>query len=252
MDWYYTENGKAVGPLTEEQFLALVNSGRITGDSLVWRQDMKEWAPYATVAPAAAHSASRKAASETAPCAQCGRLFSIGEMVPYEGVHVCAECKPAFFQRVQEGANLPGVFQYGGFWIRVGAKIIDAIILGVVNQLFTMVFRALGLVTNSPSQPFSKQMGAMAVLTVVQLIIGASYATFFLGRFGATPGKMACKLKVVRADGSPISYARALGRHFAEMLSMLILYIGYIMVAFDEEKRALHDRICDTRVIKTS
>ena len=73
---------------------------------------------------------------------------------------------------------------------------------------------------------------------------------FFLGKFGATPGKMACKLKVVRPDGERISYARALGRHFAEMLSGIILYIGYIMAAFDEEKRTLHDRICDTRVIK--
>jgi uncharacterized RDD family membrane protein YckC len=41
-----------------------------------------------------------------------------------------------------------------------------------------------------------------------------------------------------------------LGRHFAEMLSGILLGIGYLMIAFDDEKRALHDRICDTRVIK--
>jgi uncharacterized RDD family membrane protein YckC len=39
------------------------------------------------------------------------------------------------------------------------------------------------------------------------------------------------------------------GRFSAEILSGLIFYIGYIMVAFDSEKRALHDRICNTRVI---
>ena len=44
---------------------------------------------------------------------------------------------------------------------------------------------------------------------------------------------------------------RAIGRYFAAMLSSLILCIGYLLIAFDAEKRALHDMICDTRVIKT-
>jgi hypothetical protein len=45
---------------------------------------------------------------------------------------------------------------------------------------------------------------------------------------------------------------RAIGRYFAKLLSMLILGIGYIMVAFDSEKRGLHDMICDTRVVRQS
>jgi len=81
-------------------------------------------------------------------------------------------------------------------------------------------------------------------------MIGVTYATFFIGKYAATPGKMACKLKVVTSDGGQVSYARAFGRYFAEFLSAIIFFIGYIMAAFDEEKRALHDRICDTRVIK--
>jgi len=48
----------------------------------------------------------------------------------------------------------------------------------------------------------------------------------------------------------PITYGRATGRCFAEILSGMICYIGYLMAAFDEEKRALHDRICNTRVVK--
>jgi uncharacterized RDD family membrane protein YckC len=72
-----------------------------------------------------------------------------------------------------------------------------------------------------------------------------------VGKFAATPGKMACKLKVVLPEGDRVSYARAIGRHFAKYISGLILGIGYIMAGFDEQKRALHDRICDTRVIKS-
>ncbi len=57
-------------------------------------------------------------------------------------------------------------------------------------------------------------------------------------------------LKVIRSDGSPISYWRAFGRYLGTQLSSLTLMIGYIIAAFDDEKRALHDHICDTRVVR--
>jgi uncharacterized RDD family membrane protein YckC len=60
---------------------------------------------------------------------------------------------------------------------------------------------------------------------------------------------MAVKIKVVRTDGSKVGYGLATGRFFATWLSYLICYIGVIMVGFDQEKRALHDRICGTRVV---
>jgi uncharacterized RDD family membrane protein YckC len=86
---------------------------------------------------------------------------------------------------------------------------------------------------------------------IFSTVLGCSYETFFLVKFGATPGKMAMGLKVVRPDGSGIQIGRAVGRYFAKMLSGMILYIGYIMVGFDSQKRGLHDMICETRVIKT-
>jgi len=86
---------------------------------------------------------------------------------------------------------------------------------------------------------------------LVGTVIGVTYAWFFLSRFSATPGKMALGLKVVRSDGSVLSTGRIIGRYFSEMLSGMILCVGYLMIGFDEERRGLHDRICDTRVIKT-
>jgi uncharacterized RDD family membrane protein YckC len=59
-------------------------------------------------------------------------------------------------------------------------------------------------------------------------------------------------LKIVRPDGERITYARAFGRYFAERLSILIVWVGYMMAGWDEEKRALHDRIADTRVIHSA
>ena len=88
------------------------------------------------------------------------------------------------------------------------------------------------------------------IVTLIQFIIPAVYTTWFLGKYGATPGKMACKIKVVRSDGESVSYGRALGRHFAKWLSWMILCIGFLMAAFDDQHRTLHDRICDTRVVR--
>ena len=55
---------------------------------------------------------------------------------------------------------------------------------------------------------------------------------------------------LVRPDGTHLSVPRSFGRHFSKMISGMILAIGYIMVAFDAQRRGLHDIICDTRVVK--
>jgi uncharacterized RDD family membrane protein YckC len=85
---------------------------------------------------------------------------------------------------------------------------------------------------------------------VIQYAIVISYETIMIGRFGATLGKMAVGIRVVKSDGSRVGYGRAFGRYFAKIVSLLTLLIGYIMAGFDSQKRALHDYICDTRVIK--
>jgi uncharacterized RDD family membrane protein YckC len=84
----------------------------------------------------------------------------------------------------------------------------------------------------------------------MSIIITMLYAVFFLVKKGATPGKMALGLRVINADGSrEITYGKAFGRYFAKWLGYLTFYIGFMMAGWDDEKRALHDRICATRVI---
>jgi uncharacterized RDD family membrane protein YckC len=74
---------------------------------------------------------------------------------------------------------------------------------------------------------------------------------------GATVGKMACGLKVVRADGRSLGWGVSFGRFFMwnivtsgiPYLNLVLMLVSSIMAGVDEEKRALHDRVCDTRVI---
>jgi len=179
-------------------------------------------------------------------CVECGKPFPPEEMIRYSGATVCGACKPVFFQKLKQGVHAGTAFHYAGFWIRFCAKFIDNFIMWVVNMLLMMVVLLVSSTQNSQEQALALNL----LLNFVGIILQASYSTFFIGKFGATRGKMAMRLRVIRPDGEKVTYLRALGRHFAEMLSAIILGIGYSMVAFDDEKRALHDRICDTRVIR--
>lgn len=130
---------------------------------------------------------------------------------------------------------------YGGFWARFAAKFVDGLIVGTL-QIVVHIFLFIALA----GQLFGF---FSARIIIADCIVSIVYSTVFIGTFGATPGKMLCGLKTVRADGEKVSYLRALGRYSSEILSTIVFMVGYIMAAFDEEKRTLHDRICDTRVI---
>ena len=67
---------------------------------------------------------------------------------------------------------------------------------------------------------------------------------------GATVGKMAVGLRVVTDQGERLDFVHATGRSFAKFVSAIILCIGFIMVAFTERKRGLHDMIASTLVVK--
>ena len=250
MSWYYAENNERRGPIEDADFQSLVSAGTIVPETLVWREGFAEWLPYSQAssavsipAPTALSSPATGLSSQDTnaqACSQCGRLFPADEMVSYEGRSICAECKPLFFQKIKEGALVVGERVYAGFWIRFGAKIVDGIILQVAARI-------LGLFVGLA---FKGTDAAVWVAGGLGLIINAIYVIYFNGKYGATPGKMVCKIEIIRPDGSRLTYGRATGRYFAEILSSLTLGIGYLMVAWDEEKRALHDRVADTRVVR--
>ncbi len=122
---------------------------------------------------------------------------------------------------------------YAGFWRRLVAVIVDAIILGVVQGILVL---ATGL--------------APAGIYLVNVTGIAYYIGFWAWR-GQTPGKMALGVKIVRADGSPIGFGRSILRYIGYIASAIILGIGFLMIAFDRRKQGLHDKIAGTYVVRT-
>lgn len=258
MNWHYAENGQQIGPVTDEQLSRLFQTGKITPDTLVWCEGMTDWAPYREAITRLGQSlpqgAESLAGGSQFACAECGKLFPAAEMVRFGNASVCPECKPVFLQKLSEGA-LPEMAEmagphYAGFWIRFAAKLLDGLILGVPLLIVYAAVMVPLVAQGTRMANAAPTFGILPILLQAAFaLLQWAYQIFFVGKYGATPGKMVCKLKIVTAEGGKVSYARATGRCFAEMVSAMACYVGYIMVAFDDQKRALHDHICSTRVI---
>jgi uncharacterized RDD family membrane protein YckC len=229
----------------------------VRDDTLVWREGMANWQPHGAVRgpkPPAPMPAVPIAAGSSF-CSECGRPFPINQLVAIGNANVCAQCKPVYLQRMREGGQAIGARRYAGFWIRFVAIIIDGVILGIINWIIRLPLVAiigagtLGAASSGSVAGVGAALALTGLLALISIAVGIAYEVYFLTTRSATPGKMVLGLKVIRADGGPISAGLALGRYLARLLSGFTLLIGFIIAGFDSEKRALHDRICDTRVI---
>lgn len=272
MDWYYSDGKQQFGPIPETEISQLASAGRINSETLVWHAGLPEWVRYQTVRPTEAYnvaafdSATATSSGAAAPaaaryCAECGRATNAADMVQLGNSLVCANCKPAVLQRMREGVPVGpvGIGQrvYAGFWIRFAAFIIDAIIQGILQMIIAIPLLAtvgLSSVVGGDRTGIAFA-GLIPIVYLLQIGVALAYEVMFTVKKGATPGKLAMSLQVVRGeDGSRLNYGLAVGRHFAKWISSLtfiFLGFGFWMAAFDDEKRALHDRICNTRVIRS-
>ena len=183
-------------------------------------------------------------------CSQCRRPFPHTEVVQIAGNWVCAGCKPAYLSRVMaSGAVVQGAWHYGGFWIRFAARLIDGFLLVVVQATIALALFGTFGAQFMPNVIRSQPQSLRVSFQILSYAIGFVYEVLFLHYRGATLGKMALGLQVVRSDGESLGWGVSIGRYFMNFVSALILAIGDIMAGFDSEKRALHDRVCDTRVV---
>lgn len=226
MQWYYANNGQRQGPVGETEFARLTTDGSIRADTLVWRHGMPDWKPYAEVA-----------ATLPPPVAQ-----------PIEFDDLDATVAALRLD--------PPPLRYAGIWPRVAAKLIDWIILFFAGRVLASAMGLGGIdimpLAEGDMEQLMPLLQQLSLLFLADSAMRLGFYWFFLKKYAATPGKLAFGLKIVRADGSRLTDGRIVARFFAEIVSKYFtMCIGYIVAAFDDEKRALHDHLCDTRVVKS-
>ena len=127
---------------------------------------------------------------------------------------------------------------YAGFGIRFAALIIDAVVLGVIVAILSLV--------NITSMTDQSASG-----TIIQTLISFAYYIIFTATTGQTLGKMALGIMVVDANGGKLTIGKVILREtVGKFVSFVTLFIGFIIVRFDAKNQGFHDKIASSYVIK--
>jgi uncharacterized RDD family membrane protein YckC len=142
---------------------------------------------------------------------------------------------------------------YGGFLIRLTARIIDGFVVGIpIGIIFGVVFFVLSA-TASTSQAGQVSPAMAAALTICYLVALVAAIAYYivLWTTGATVGMRLLHLRVVDAhNGQTIGYGRAILRFIGLIISSLPCYLGLLWVIWDSRKQGWHDKIAQTVVLR--
>jgi uncharacterized RDD family membrane protein YckC len=111
-----------------------------------------------------------------------------------------------------------------GFWRRLGAMALDGMLIGII-------------------------FGPMGAGPMIMPML-AIYAALMWKLKGTTVGGIVCGLAVVRVDDRPVDWPTAIVRALGCFLSLVVIGLGFVWVAFDDEKQSWHDKIAGTTVVK--
>jgi len=124
-----------------------------------------------------------------------------------------------------------------------------AIDAALANLLVLVLAALIGLVGSLVGELRPKWLVALLAAVGWSLVVGGYFALFWAAT-GQTPGMRLMRLRVVTYGGAEIHLARALIRLGGLVLSIIPLFAGFIPVLFDERRRALHDLIARTLVVR--
>ncbi len=217
-------DGQEYGPATLEELRSWIVDGRVNGQTLIWNSDDAQW---------------RKA----------GQREELRWDLP--------SAPPVM-------PSVPAVrFVPAGFLLRLAAYCLDFLIVNMASSILCTPFAPQLRILLEGADPevlgtdvgrmldFYQQAGPlMLLISGIYSVVSVLYYVGFHGHTGSTPGKRLFGIRVVNVDGSALNYRRALTRYGGELLSFLILGFGYLMIITHPEKRALHDLLANTRVIR--
>jgi uncharacterized RDD family membrane protein YckC len=145
-----------------------------------------------------------------------------------------------------------GEVVYAPMWARVAAGVIDLALMTVLSLVAAMlsglvVTLLMRIAQVRPGSSF--QQSVDMALWLVPVVVSLGYLGWLHSSGQATLGKMAMGIKLVRGNGAPVTFRRAIVRALLVVVSVLPLGAGVLMGAVTPGKRGLHDWLCDTRVV---
>jgi uncharacterized RDD family membrane protein YckC/Tfp pilus assembly major pilin PilA len=232
--WYYLDaDRKQTGPVTADIIRSALQAGSIAESTLVWRDGMSEWRPIAQLAGELGISPTAPSPPSSSP-SDANTDASFAYRPPNSRLEST---------RVVAGDVVPA-----GFLRRWAALFLDSFIVAIPAGILAVV-AAVPLGMSSSNKESVGPMAQGLYYLFHFLIAPLYYAGMESSARQATLGKQALGIKVTDDDGRRLSFGHALGRWFAAALSYMTLYVGFLMAAFTERKRALHDIVAGTLVV---
>lgn len=190
----------------------------------------------------------------TLSCPQCDFVREVEDaQVPPKAVRaICPRCGQKFplAKAAPESDSSRRPCAEAGFVLRLISWCLDAVLLSAVQLLGSLLFGAAAYGIYGIRYGISTEL-ILPLSLLFWLTVGQAYAIFFTGYCGQTPGKMALRLRVEGADGTPLGFRRAALRETLGRLGAALPFgAGYLMVVFDENKQGLHDKLAGSRVVK--
>ncbi|PIY80374.1 MAG: hypothetical protein COY80_03215 [Candidatus Pacebacteria bacterium CG_4_10_14_0_8_um_filter_42_14] len=147
--------------------------------------------------------------------------------------------------------------EYAGFGRRFLAYFADALIIFIISAIIQtsmgnnpfLAYQNINTVEEA--QQMQKTTSASLSSLVALLAALAYFMIFYVNYDGATPGKKLMAIKLVRDDGSKVTYPVVFIRYLATFVSAITLGIGYFWMVWDKKKQTIHDKLAGTIVIKT-
>jgi uncharacterized RDD family membrane protein YckC len=237
MQVWIGRNGERFGPYPEDEIRQWLRDGTCRPEELGWYEGMTDWRPL-------------------------GELFPDERPAPGSPPPMPPPVEPRAqpFMGITEDAAVP---EYAGFWLRFGAWIIDYILITIPATFVAMAMGFQHAITTLFAQMETNQSAALSAyleevrpISYIVLLIGfAYYVLFESSKWQATPGKLACGIRVTDTAGQRLSLGRAASRNLIRLanavpfLSVFLPLVFYVTAAFSERKQGIHDMLAGTYVL---
>jgi uncharacterized RDD family membrane protein YckC len=150
-------------------------------------------------------------------------------------------------------------FHAAGFWRRLGGGLVDLAVLAPVSLLLLWLASSLTGIQLPAARYRSLDFWLDLLLASdpalvggggLLIAIGLVYAVVFHLTTGRTPGMRVVGVRVIDLYGDPPSTGRGLARSAGYLAGLATVGLGFLWIAFDSEKRGLHDYLSGTYVVK--
>lgn len=291
-NWHYVKNGEAAGPVPGPELRRLAGDGAIRPATLIWNPTLPNWVeagsfgdlfpniPMPPPIPAGGADPVMPAPQPVSISPVSMSPVGFADLGPDLGASRASESAGTWSNASLEpsAADSPYVVEaetrYAGFWIRVVAYVIDAIILAALtwavvqfttidNDLTPLLAAQVPLdqidlaiaqleqmgvrnITRDMVQTYIAQYSASSAISFALTVL---YFVLIQWILQATLGKLIVGIRLRTRNGENAGFIRVLWRYLMTFISAAIIMIGYLMVAFTREKTALHDLLAGTRVV---